>query len=101
MTELEQDPQWYVKFGRLMVAGGESDGEISSSAYMYSKSEDSWTQLQDMVMDRVLVSCRTILNQDTQELEVIIPGGYNFIDGYLSNVEIYNLQSASWRVAGN
>ena len=82
------------------MAGGESDGEIASSAYMYSKTEDSWTRLPDMVMGRVLISCRTIENQETGELEVIVPGGYNFNDGYLSNVEIYNVQSESWRVAG-
>ena len=85
---------------RLIVAGGETDEGITSSAYMYSKTEDSWTQLPDMVYGRVLISCRTIANQETGQLEVIVPGGYNYNEYYRSDVEIYNVQSESWRFGG-
>ena len=87
---------------RLIVAGGTTGGIApSASAYMYSKLEDSWTRLSDMVTGRLYMSCRTITNQETGELEVIVPGGAGLEPGlYLSSVEIYNVQSGSWRVAG-
>ena len=89
---------------RVIVAGGANNKQsISSSAYMYSKKEDSWTQLSDMVTRRMEIGCRTIANKQTGELEVIVPGGITLMDGaanYLSSVEIYNVQSDSWRVAG-
>lgn len=87
---------------RLIVAGGDSEEGIVSSAYMYSKNEDSWTELPDMVISRALISCRTVTNQKTGQLEVIVPGGYNYPGGdvYLSDVEIYNVQFEYWRFAG-
>ena len=96
---------------RIIVAGGANLPElITSSAYMYSKKEDSWTQLSDMVTRRTEISCRTITNRQTGDLEVIVPGGCTYEGGgdvvegcranYLSSVEIYNVMSDSWRVAG-
>ena len=85
---------------RLMVAGGNTDEGIVSSAYMYSKSADAWTQLPDMETDRGLVSCRAIAKEETGETEVIVPGGYSSLGYYLSDVEIYNVQSGLWRTSG-
>ena len=75
---------------RMIVAGGRPNlGIMSASAYMYSKMEDSWTQLPDMTTARVYTSCRTITNTNGQ-LEVIVPGGWNLFEPgyYLSSVEI-------------
>ena len=87
---------------RMIVAGGRPSLAIMSApAYMYSKMEDSWTQLPDMVTARVYMSCGTITNTKGQ-FEVIVPGGWNLLEPgyYLSSVEIYNVQSETWRVAG-
>ena len=82
------------------MAGGTTEEGIVSSAYMYSKSADAWTQLTDMETDRGFVSCRTIENEETGELEVIVPSGYSYLGHYLSDVEIYNVQSGLWRTSG-
>ena len=48
----------------------------TAAAYIYTKSNDSWTRVADMPTPRGILACGALINPDTGETEIVVAGGF-------------------------
>jgi hypothetical protein len=82
----------------VMAIGGVQNGQISGKTFYFTLGEDSWTEGPELKNKRGYHSCGKIRrNKDSQEMRIIIAGGYEGGLSYLSSVEILDEGSNEWQ----
>ncbi len=63
----------------VMAIGGSQGGSYSGKTHYYSTGTNSWTEGPQMKYSRDFLSCGRIRrDQESQEMSIIVAGGYNF-----------------------
>ena len=87
--------------GDLFSAGGSTYGTVSERAYIYSNTNDEWTQVADMITPRERLACGAVLTGDGSQQEVVVAGGSTDIyePSATDVVEIFSIRDGDWRMA--
>jgi hypothetical protein len=80
----------------VMAIGGEQNGPTSGKTFYFTFGEDSWTEGPELKNKREYHSCGRIRNKDSQEMSIIVAGGYDG-SSRLSSVEILHEGSNAWQ----
>jgi hypothetical protein len=82
----------------VMVIGGVQKGQISGKTLYFTLGEESWTEGPELKKKRESHSCGKIRrNKESQEMSIIVAGGYNDVSSLLSSVEILDVGSNEWQ----
>jgi hypothetical protein len=82
--------------GRVLVAGGESNGIAQSAAYIYNPTTNSWSIVASMSTARVVAGGFPLGGG-----KVLVAGGTDFVTDPLSSAEIYNATTNTWSPASS
>ena len=85
--------------GDLFSTGGSSYYTVSERAYIYSNTNDKWTQVEDMITPRERPACGAVLTGDGSQQEVIVAGGTTDLVEPSDVVEIFSIRDGDWRIA--
>ena len=91
--------------GDLFIAGGTTygiDGSsyvVSEKTYIYSDYDNVWNEVADMINPRERLMCAAVAAGDGNQQEVITAGGANALGDTSDVVEIYSVNSGTWRTA--
>jgi hypothetical protein len=82
----------------VMAIGGRQNGQgYSGKTFYFTFGEQSWTEGPELKNKRAVHSCGKIRrNKESQEMSIIVAGG-QYIDSYLSSVEILDEGSNEWQ----
>ncbi len=81
----------------VMTIGGDQDGQWSVRSFFFTFGEESWTEGPDLKKERRGHSCGRIRrNRESQEMSIIVAGGWNGTSR-LSSVEILDEDSSEWQ----
>jgi hypothetical protein len=82
----------------VMVIGGEQNGQFSGKTFYFTFGEESWTEGPELKNKRGWHSCGKIRrNKESQEMSIIVAGGYVGGSSRLSSVEILYEDSNEWQ----
>ena len=82
----------------VMLIGGQQNGGYSGKTFYFTFGEESWTEGPELKNKRSGHSCGKIRrNKDSQEMSIIVAGGWVGGSSYLSSVEILNEGSNEWQ----
>jgi hypothetical protein len=82
----------------VMVIGGEQNGQISGKIFYLTFGEKSWTEGPELKNQRRYHSCGKIRrNKESQEMSIIVAGGWESGSTILSSVEILHEGSSEWQ----
>jgi hypothetical protein len=82
----------------VMVIGGSQNGQISGKTFFFTFGEESWTEGPELKIKRRSHSCGKIRrDKDSQEMSIIVAGGYVGGSSRLSSVEILHEGSNEWQ----
>jgi hypothetical protein len=82
----------------VMAIGGEQNGQISGKTFYFTFGEKSWTEGPELKNKRRDHSCGKIRrDKESQEMSIIVAGGFDGIFSYLSSVEILDVGSNEWQ----
>ncbi len=82
----------------VMVIGGIQNGQYSGKTFYFTFGEESWTKGPELKNKRIYHSCGKIRrNKESQEMSIIVAGGYFNGSSYLSSVEILDEGSNEWQ----
>jgi hypothetical protein len=82
----------------VMAIGGYQNGQISGKTFYFTFGEESWTEGPELNYKRGYHSCGKIRrDKESQEMSIIVAGGYNDDSSYLSSVEILDEGSNEWQ----
>ncbi len=82
----------------VMVIGGRQNGQISGKTFYFTSGEESWTEGPELKNNRRDHSCGKIRrNKESQEMSIIVAGGFDKDYPYLSSVEILDEGSNEWQ----
>ncbi len=81
----------------VMVIGGFQNGMDSGKTFYFTFGEESWTEGPELKNKRGYHSCGKIRrNKESQEMSIIVAGGYAGGSSFLSSVEILDEGSNEW-----
>ena len=80
----------------FFVAGGETGTGISADVYQYSTYQGGWYEMNGLSTPRRYPNCGKVRNSN--DIEIVVAGGWNVEN--LNTVEIYNVETQQWRMAG-
>jgi hypothetical protein len=85
----------------VMVIGGYQNGQdFSGKTFYFTFGEESWTEGPGLKNKRESHSCGKIRrNKESQEMSIIVAGGYVVGSSYLSSVEILDEGSYEWQTS--
>ncbi len=82
----------------VMAIGGWQNNQYSGKTFYFTFGEESWTEGPELKNKRESQSCGKIRrNKESQEMSVIVAGGYYGGSSYLSSVEILDEGSNEWQ----
>jgi hypothetical protein len=82
----------------VMAIGGFQNGPVSGGTFYFTFGEETWTNGPLLNDKRGYHSCGRIRrNKDSQEMSIIVAGGWVGGSSYLSSVEILDEGSNEWR----
>jgi hypothetical protein len=82
----------------VMVIGGGHSSQTSGKMFYFTFGEASWTEGPELKIERRDHSCGKIRrNKESQEMSIIVVGGYGDDFSYLSSVEILDEGSNEWQ----
>ncbi len=82
----------------VMVIGGWQNYQYSVKTFYFTIGDQGWTQGPDSMHNRRLHSCGKIRrDSQSQEMTIIVAGGYDGVSPFLSSVEILNKSSNEWQ----
>jgi hypothetical protein len=82
----------------VMAIGGWQNGQYSGKTFYFTFGEESWTEGPELKNERSYHSCGKIRrNKESQEMSIIVAGGYNVVSSRLSSVEILDEGSNEWQ----
>jgi hypothetical protein len=82
----------------VMVIGGVQNHQRSGKTFYFTFGEESWTEGPELKNKRSYHSCGKIRrNKESQEMSIIVAGGYNDGSSILSSVEILDEGSNGWQ----
>jgi hypothetical protein len=82
----------------VMVIGGAQNGQRSGKTFYFTFGEESWTEGPELKYKRYYHSCGKIRrNKESQEMSIIVAGGYYSGSSYLSSVEILDEGFNEWQ----
>lgn len=82
--------------GRLLVAGGQTNGGFTSStAELYDPAAGTWTAAAPMNADRAHHTATMLPNG-----KVLVAGGFSGFNGALSSAELYDPVAGTWTITG-
>jgi hypothetical protein len=82
----------------VMVIGGWQNGQYSGKTFYFTFGEESWTEGPELKNTRRSHSCGKIRrNNESQEMSIIVAGGYIGGSSRLSSVEILDEGSNEWQ----
>jgi hypothetical protein len=82
----------------VMAIGGIQNGGYSRKTFYLTFGEESWTEGPELKNKRRYHSCGKIRrNKESQEMSIIVAGGYVHGSSYLSSVEILDEGSNEWQ----
>ena len=82
----------------FFVAGGETETGISADVYQYSTYQGGWYEMNSLSTPRRYPNCGKVKSGALDETEIVVAGGWD--DENLNTVEIYNVETQQWRMAG-
>jgi uncharacterized delta-60 repeat protein len=88
--------------GKVLVAGGSSSPNYAltinalTSAELYDPASGTWSATGDMATDRAYHTATLLPNE-----KVLVTGGANHSDSFVSTVELYDPASGSWNATGS
>jgi hypothetical protein len=81
----------------IIVIGGHQDGYFSGKTFYFTFGDESWTEGPELKNKRGYFSCGKIRrDKESQEMSLIVAGGYNGTIPRLSSVEILDEGSNEW-----
>ncbi len=84
----------------IMAISGYQNYEDSGKTFFFTFGEESWTEGPELKNERFLHSCGKIRrNKESQEMSIIVAGGYAGFFSSLSSVEILDEGSNEWQTA--
>jgi N-acetylneuraminic acid mutarotase len=87
-----------VNLTTVMVIGGFQNGQESGKTFYFTFGEESWTEGPELKNKRRYHSCGKIRrNKESQEMSIIVAGGYDDGSSKLSSVEILDEGSNEWQ----
>jgi hypothetical protein len=82
----------------VMAIGVRQNGQRSGKTFYFTLGEDSWTEGPELKNEREDHSCGKIRrNKESQEMSIIVVGGYAGGSSYLSSVEILHEDTNEWQ----
>jgi hypothetical protein len=82
----------------VMVIGGRQNGQTSGKTFFFTFGEESWTEGTELKNKREGHSCGKIRrNKESQEMSIIVAGGWSGGSSRLSSVEILDEGSNEWQ----
>jgi hypothetical protein len=82
----------------VMAIGGDQNNQWSGKTFYFTSAEESWTEGPELKNKRGYHSCGRIRrNKESQEMSIIVAGGYAGGFSYLSSVEILDEGSNEWQ----
>ncbi len=82
----------------VMAIGGLQNDQWSGKTFYFTFGEESWNEGPKLKNERWYHSCGKIRrNKESQEMSIIVAGGYNSGSSYLSSVEILDEGSNEWQ----
>ncbi len=82
----------------LMAIGGFQNGHISGKTFYFTFGKESWTEGPELKNKRRYPSCGKIRrNKESQEMSIIVAGGWDGFFSFLSSVEILDEGSNVWQ----
>jgi hypothetical protein len=82
----------------VMAIGGYQNRQNSGKTFYFTFGEESWTEGPELKDKRRFHSCGKIRrNKDSQEMSIIVAGGWDGGSSYLSSVEILDEGSNEWQ----
>ncbi len=82
----------------VMAIGGSQNNQISGKTFHFTFGEESWTDGPELKNKRGYHSCGKIRrNKESQEMSIIVAGGYAGGSSILSSVEILDEGSNEWQ----
>jgi hypothetical protein len=83
----------------VMVIGGSQNGQgYSGKTFYFTFGEESWTEGPELKNKRWYHQCGKIRrNKESQEMSIIVAGGFNYGSSILSSVEILHEGSNKWQ----
>ena len=92
--------------GDLFIAGGiisgiDGSNMVSDKTYIYSDYDNVWNRVADMINPRERLMCASVAAGDGNQQEVITAGGANALGETTDIVEIYSVNTGSWRTANS
>ena len=100
----ELEPMPYASYDHCVAAVNANTlfttglGSSDDESYMYYKDTKEWVSLPNMPTGRYAMGCG-VVSDGSGKVEVVVVGGYN--SGYLTTVEVFNIEENSWRTASN
>jgi hypothetical protein len=82
----------------MAIGGMQNDQDYSGKTFFFTFGEESWTEGPELKIKRRSHSCGKIRrNKDSQEMSIIVAGGYAGGSSRLSSVEILDEGSNEWQ----
>jgi hypothetical protein len=82
----------------IMAIGGRQNNQYSGKTFYFTFGEESWTEGPELKIKRAGHSCGRIRrNKKSQEMNIIVAGGWDGSSSYLSSVEILDEGSNEWQ----
>jgi hypothetical protein len=82
----------------MAIGGNQKNPYFSGKTFYFTFGEESWTEGPELKNKRRYHSCGKIRrNKDSQEMSIIVAGGWDGFFSYLSSVEILDEGSNEWQ----
>jgi hypothetical protein len=82
----------------VMAIGGRQNNQYSGKTFYFTFGEESWTEGPELKIKRRCHSCGKIRrNKESQEMSIIVAGGWDGGSAILSSVEILDEGSIEWQ----
>ena len=82
----------------VMAIGGYQNDRTSGKTFYFNANGQSWTEGPELKLKRILPGCGKIRRDKTsQEMRVIVAGGFEYYDSATTSVEILDEGSNEWR----